>query len=179
MSAIITKTINILHNNYVLVELYTVEIIKYFKLLQTLYDENEDGERLNNWATLNRYTLNMLSKKKRLISVYGVHKPHQLLWFVLKDRNDYPLRVIHTILSKFPRSLHRPIIIEVGICLPRRDKPPMPIWNFQKPNWGDYNRYMEDNIKCIEPIPENFKRFQQQNQKKICHIFDLFVEKHF
>lgn len=81
------------------------------------------------------------------------------LCFVSIDKNDQPIRVSRAILQKFPKSQHKPVVIDIGISLPRINKPAIPRWNLQKERWSDYTKYIKDNINRIPPFPENYLRF--------------------
>lgn len=89
--------------------------------------ENEDGEWLFRRATLHR--LHLLYDAKQggtfVSGRWGTATTPDLC-FVTTDCHDQPLRTSHTILHTFPRTQHKPIAINIGLRLPRIDKPPMP-----------------------------------------------------
>jgi len=122
--------------------------------------ENEDGEQLCRWATLHR--LHLLYDAKQggtfISGRWGTETTPDLC-FVTTDCHDQPLRASRTILHNFPRTQHKPIAIDIGLHLPRIDKPLMPRWNLRKANWDAYTNYMEKNINRIPPLPENYPRF--------------------
>jgi len=82
-----------------------------------------------------------------------------VLCFVTKETLDHPLQARKTILQKFPKSQHRPVVLDVGINLLKINKPELPRWNIHKADWEKFKQFIEENINRIDPIPENYRRF--------------------
>ncbi|XP_008180117.1 uncharacterized protein LOC103308475 [Acyrthosiphon pisum] len=82
--------------------------------------ENEDGERLFSWATLNR--LHLLYDAKQggtfVFGRWGIATTPDLC-FVTTYFRDQPIRTSGTILHNFPRTQHKPVAIDIGLHLPR------------------------------------------------------------
>lgn len=122
--------------------------------------ENEDGATLSRWAALQRLHLVYDAKQGGTFESgrWGTTTSPDLC-FVTRDKDDQPLRVSRQILPKFPKSQHKPVVIDIGVNFPRINNPEMPRWNLRKARWADYTKYMEENINRIPPIPENYSRF--------------------
>lgn len=123
-------------------------------------EEDENGEKLVNWANLNHTYLIYDAKQGGTFNSgrWGTTTSPDLC-FVTKNELDQPFQVRRTILNKFPKSQHCPIVVEVGINLPRFNKPELPRWNIRKANWDSFSKYIEDNINRIEPVQGNYTRF--------------------
>lgn len=81
------------------------------------------------------------------------------LVFVTKDANHKPLAASREVLTDFPNSQHRPIIITTGIQIIRTEAIPQPRWNFKKANWEEYTSHIERTCQRIPPSSENITRF--------------------
>ncbi|VVC34569.1 Endonuclease/exonuclease/phosphatase [Cinara cedri] len=81
------------------------------------------------------------------------------LCFVTRDNDNQPLRVSRQILPKFPKSQHKPVVIDIGVNFPRINNPEMPRWNLRKARWVDFTKYMKENINRIPPTPKTYSRF--------------------
>lgn len=104
-------------------------------------NENEDGGKLTSWAAVNRLHLVYDAKQGGTFESgrWGTTTSPDLC-FVSIDKNDQPIRVSRAILQKFPKSQHKPVVIDTGISLPRINKPAIPGWNLRKARWSDYTK---------------------------------------
>ncbi|KAF0699141.1 Uncharacterized protein FWK35_00035076, partial [Aphis craccivora] len=69
-------------------------------------------------------------------------------------KNRIAIPVYRTVLNNFPRSQHRPILINVGIQISIK-----PRWNFRKANWHTFAKSIDANIRWIKPTTNNYDRF--------------------
>lgn len=63
------------------------------------------------------------------------------------------------VLSDFPHSQHRPIILEYGLQIPTVQSIPKPRWNFKKANWTAYAKELDHIVQYIPPTSSNYDRF--------------------
>jgi hypothetical protein len=97
--------------------------------------EDEDGERLVNWSQINRTFLIYDAKQGGTFDSGGwgtTTSPD--LCFATSDETGQPLVTTHIILNKFPKSQHRPVVLDIGITYPRIKKPELPRWNLREAN---------------------------------------------
>ena len=81
------------------------------------------------------------------------------LIFVTKDTNYKPLAASREVLTDFPNSQHRPIVITTGTQIIRTEAIPKPRWNFRKANWESYTSQIERTCQRIPPSVDNITRF--------------------
>lgn len=124
------------------------------------HGRDEDGERLVNWSHLNHTHLLYDAKQGGTFKSgrWGTSTNPDLC-FVTSDKSSQPLQAKRTIQNLFPKSQHRPVIVDIGIHLPRINKPELPRWNLRKANWDKYTKYVEENINRINPTTINYTRF--------------------
>lgn len=129
---------------------------------------NDDGERLSTWESVNNAQLIYDAKQGGTFESgrWGTATSPDLC-FVSKDNSDKPLRINRKLGRRFPKSQHRPAIVEVGVVLPRIKKPAMQRWNVRKADWNIFRAYIEENVNRIEPSPKNYERFVKL--AKPCH----------
>lgn len=94
------------------------------------------------------------SRRQRKENVPFKNPPY--LCFVSSDEKGFPLQTAREVMSSFPNSQHRPVIIEVGLSIPIITSTQRPRWNFRKANW---NKYADAAIRFISPAPTNYNRF--------------------
>lgn len=70
-----------------------------------------------------------------------------------------PLSAFKSILNGFPHSQHRPVLLEIGLCIPFVLSFPGPRWNFSKADWDKYRKRTDSIVRWIEPIHSNYGRF--------------------
>lgn len=78
---------------------------------------------------------------------------------VSKDTNHIALQAHRTVLNNFPRSQHRPILVNVGIQIPIGKTIQKPRWNFRKADLNNVKKSLDSNIRWIQPTMNNYDRF--------------------
>ena len=63
------------------------------------------------------------------------------------------------VLTNFPRSQYRPVVVSTGIRIPNLKSNPKPRWNFRKANWEDYKKEIDKTCRRIPPTAQNIPRF--------------------
>jgi hypothetical protein len=63
------------------------------------------------------------------------------------------------ILSDFPRSQNRPVLIETGTKIPLITSYPRPRWNLQKANWKAFSQDLDKCLGWIPPNKSNYERY--------------------
>jgi len=109
--------------------------------------DNTDEEMLSNWVNINHIYFIYDAKQASTFNserLGTTSSPN--LYFVTKDHNGTSRNVKHQITNKVPKNQHRPIILDVGLALPRINRPEMKGWNLCKANWVVYSKYVEENI---------------------------------
>ncbi|KAL4096724.1 hypothetical protein QTP88_021619 [Uroleucon formosanum] len=89
----------------------------------------------------------------------AVHNPD--LCFVSKDEEGNSLELHRNVLTDFPHSQHRPVVIEIGIDIHYINSIPKPRWNFQKANWPAFTKTLDDSVRWIPPTNENYHCFSK------------------
>jgi|UniRef100_A0A2S2QZI9 hypothetical protein len=122
--------------------------------------EDEDGEMLVNWSHLNHtHLLNDAKQEGTFKSGRWGTYTNPDLCFVTSDKSNQPLQTKRTIQNLFPKSQHRPVIVDIGINLPKINKPEISRWNLRKANWDKYTKYEGENINRINPTTINYTTF--------------------
>lgn len=125
------------------------------------YGSNDsNGESLVEWASNNELHL-VHEPKDRGTFHSRVHRRdyNPDLCFVSADSEGFPLHVTRKVLSSFPNSQHRPVILEVGIRIPLIASVPRPRWNFRKADWNSLKEQLDAAIRFIPPLVKNYERF--------------------
>lgn len=121
---------------------------------------DENGESIANWASINElHLVHDLKAKGTFFSRVHRRDYNPDLCFVSTDEEGSPLCVTRKVLSAFPNSQHRPVIIEIGMSIPIINSIPRPRWNFQKANWTKYQEKIDASVRFIPPDPKNYDRF--------------------
>lgn len=122
-------------------------------------DNNEDGERVVDWAERNNLYLLYDAKQKPSFHSGRWNRGYNPdLTFISTDiTNSSNAR--RDVLDHFPKSQHRPIIITLGTTIPIINSLPLPRWNFKKAKWDLFGQQLEDDIRHIQPKVENYERF--------------------
>lgn len=81
------------------------------------------------------------------------------LCFVSSDQQGYSLPAVRKVLTNFPHSQHRPVLLEVGTQIPIIRSTPFPRWNFDKANWDTFSADLDSSIRWIPPVTNNYCRF--------------------
>lgn len=85
------------------------------------------------------------------------HEPD--LCFVTRNEKYIPLATSKKVLTSFPRSQHRPIIVEIGTKIHLVDSKQKPRWNFQKANWEEFAKLADAAIRFVPCHTNNYQRF--------------------
>lgn len=121
---------------------------------------NQDGEEVSKWAeTQNTFLIYDPKDRGTFHSARWGRDYSPDLCFVTKDVLNKPLRCNKKVLSDFPRSQHRPVLLNVGTQIPLIRSIPKPRWNFGKADWESFTSELEFNIQWIPPKAENYGRF--------------------
>lgn len=123
-------------------------------------DNDSNGEFIVDWSLRNdlHLTLDAKDHQKFHSRIWdGVYNPD--LCFVSTDEFGNALPSIRNVYHRFPKSQHRPVILQVGIQIPMIKSMPVARWNFTKANWTKYRESIEKNIRWFKPEVDNFKRF--------------------
>lgn len=81
------------------------------------------------------------------------------LCFVTRDDLRQSLHANRKVLNDFPRSQHRPVMVNIGIQILITKSIQKPRWNFQKANWEEYRNRLDDDIRWIKSVSTNYDRF--------------------
>lgn len=120
---------------------------------------NEDGERLVNWAEDHNIHLVFDAKERGSFRSAAWKRDYNPDLCFVTTKDNRPMKCHRRILSDFPHSQHRPAIIEVGIKIPLISSFPRPRWNFRKANWPDFSRDLDKCIRWIPPRHTCYSRF--------------------
>ncbi|KAL4141349.1 hypothetical protein QTP88_004004 [Uroleucon formosanum] len=125
------------------------------------YDNNDlNGESILEWMDREDVSLLFDAKDKGTFRSGRWQKDYNPdLCFVTRDELRRPLYANRKVLNDFPRSQHRPVIANIGIQIPITKSIQKPRWNFQKANWEEYRKRLDDNIRWIKPESINYGRF--------------------
>ena len=119
-----------------------------------------NGESLTSWAEINNVHLVFDVKDRGTFkSAAWKQEYNPDLCFVTSNNNLLPLATSRRVLSDFPKSQHRPVLLEVGTKIPLVNSTPRPRWNFQKAKWDDFKENLEKTLGWIPPISKNYERF--------------------
>jgi len=123
-------------------------------------DNDENCEKIYEWSSHNNLYLVFDAKEIGTIHSGRWNKGYNPdLCFVTRDSEHRPLGTIRTVLPAFPRSQHRPVILNIGLQVPIIPSIPKPRWNFQKGNWANFKLQLDNDIRWIPPVPQNYSRF--------------------
>jgi hypothetical protein len=120
---------------------------------------NEDGERLVNWAEDHNIHLVFDAKERGSFRSAAWKRDYNPDLCFVSTTDNKPVACNRRILTDFPHSQHRPAIIEVGIRIPLISSFPRPRWNFQKANWPAFSGDLDKCLGWIPPRACNYSRF--------------------
>jgi hypothetical protein len=125
------------------------------------YAENdENGRSLVTWMEMNHFHLVFDAKDtKSFHSARWRRDYNPDLCIVSQDSEYKPLGTTRSVLHSFPRSQHRPVILDVGIQIPLSMTIQKPRWNFQKANWNEFSQQVDRNLRWVSPSVFNYHRF--------------------
>lgn len=124
------------------------------------YSNNDtDGENVVNWMTREDFSLLYdATDPKTFRSARWRRSYTPDLGFISKDADGNVMPATRRILSGFPNSQHRPVVVNIGLQLPiiRADR--KNCWNFTKANWEMFSSEIERTINRIPPISSSYCR---------------------
>lgn len=121
---------------------------------------DENGNKLTEWAEA--YNLTQLYDPKDRGTFHSARWNQDYspdLCFASSNFITPVPRIRRQVLQDFPHSQHRPVIYKIGIQIPVIHSTPRPRWNFQKADWKTYAKYIDANIRWVQPEPQNYSRF--------------------
>jgi hypothetical protein len=122
--------------------------------------DDHNGTGLVAWAEANNLSLVFDSKDASTFHSARWRRGYSPdLCFCSCDRSCKPIMAGRKVLSAFPHSQHRPVLVAVGIQIPLVRSFPRPRWNFNKANWEAFTSSLENNIRFIPPSAGNYDRF--------------------
>jgi len=121
---------------------------------------NNNSEILYNW--MDSENMHLLSNAKGRITFHSdrwnrSYNPDVCI--VSKNKNLIAIQAYRTVLNNFPRSQHRPILINVSIQILIVKTIQKPRWNFRKADWHTFTKSVDSNIIWIKPTTNNHDRF--------------------
>lgn len=123
-------------------------------------DNNENCETIYEWSSNNNLHLIYDAKEIRTFHSGRWNKGYNPdLCFITRDSEHRPLCTNRIVLSTFPRSQHRPVILNISLQVPIIFSIPKPRWNFRKGDWDNFKLQLENGIRWIPPVPKNFSLF--------------------
>lgn len=122
---------------------------------------NQDGDKLVEWMEAqNLYLIHDSKQRGSFHSARWKKDTNPDLCFVTTDQGGGPaIQMQRRILTNFPKSQHRPALIETGFKIPQVESLAKPRWNFNKARWKDFTRTLDDSVRWIPPTIENYERF--------------------
>ncbi|KAL4107168.1 hypothetical protein QTP88_017552 [Uroleucon formosanum] len=125
------------------------------------YDNSDlNGESILEWMDREDASLLFNAKDKGTFRSSRWQKDYNPdLCFVTRDDLRRPLHANRKVLNDFPRSQHRPVMANIGIQIPITKSIQKPRWNFQKANWEEYRKILDDDIRWKKPVSTNYDRF--------------------
>jgi len=123
---------------------------------------NNAGEEVSQWASqTNMQLIYSPNDRRTFFSARWRREYNPDLIFVTRDENQRPLPTYRQVLSDFPNSQHRPILITIGHRIPLSQSLPLPRWNFRKARWNDFSKYIDEICRRIPATGENMTRFNK------------------
>ncbi|KAI5720173.1 hypothetical protein M8J77_002972 [Diaphorina citri] len=125
------------------------------------YQQNDDnGEDVVRWSEAHNHHLIFDAKDHGTFRSAAWRQEYNPdLSFVSSNENNQPLPTSRSVIPIFPRSQHRPILLDIGISVPLITSFPSPRWNFKKANWKEFAVSLDKTLGWIPPESKNLKRF--------------------
>ncbi|KAI5732229.1 hypothetical protein M8J77_023660 [Diaphorina citri] len=123
-------------------------------------NNDENGELLTSWSELNNTYLLFDAKDNPTSHSAAWNRGYNPdLCFVSTNEHNQPLHALRIVLSNFPRSQHRIVIVDIGISIPLVISYPRPRWNFKKADWKSFAQKLDKCLGWIPPTSKNYNRF--------------------
>lgn len=125
------------------------------------YSSNDmNGTRLAEWCeSLDLFLVFDAKDRASFFSARWQQSYNPDLCFVSRDELDRPMPTTRTVLKAFPRSQHRPIMVEIGTKIKFADSKQKPRWNFNKADWKQFTERVDAAIRFIPCEIRNYNRF--------------------
>jgi hypothetical protein len=119
------------------------------------YDHNDiDGNLIHEWMTLNH------PKDKGTFRSARWNKDYiPDLSIVTRAAEDDITVYTRVIVDGFPRSQHRPVLLQYGARIPLTESIPKPRWNFTRANWETFATDIDHFIQLIPACSSAYNRF--------------------
>lgn len=117
--------------------------------VQWLYDSSDqNGISLQEWMEINNLHLVFDAKDNKTFHSARWNRDYNPDLCIVSMDNDYkPLQTSRKVLKSFPRSQHRPSILNIGVQIPLVSSIPKPRWNFQKANWSKFSKLVDSTLR--------------------------------
>lgn len=130
---------------------------------------------LVNWSELNNTYLVFAAKDHATFHSAAWKQDYNpdLCFVPVNEANNRPLPASRKVIFNFPRSQHRPVIVEIGLSIPIVTSYPRPRWNFMKADWKKYSENLDKVLGWIPPLSENYDRLCKaiiQNQNQVWNL---------
>jgi hypothetical protein len=121
---------------------------------------DSDGNRLMEWMTL--YKMHLIYHPKdigtfRFARWQKDYTPN--LSMMTQESAEEDITTTRHIISNFPRSQHRPVIIHFGMRIPLMNSVPKPRWNFLRADWKVFADDLDHVIQFIPVRSNSYERF--------------------
>lgn len=125
------------------------------------YDQNDiNGNSVNEWINTNNHELVFNIKDRGTFKSARWNKNYNPdLCVVSRDPNCVQSLANRTVLSGFPHSQHRPVLLRYGLEIPLIQSIPRPRWNFFKGKWTMFASLLDNELKSIVPSVNNYINF--------------------
>ena len=124
------------------------------------YDRSDwEGVSLSDWMNNNGLSLIFNAKNKKTFhsNVHNTETNPDLCFVSETFQQNNAAKI--SVLSNFPRSQHRPIIISLGSSIHIVRSLDKPRWNFLKANWDSFGEELDHVVQFIPPSIDNYQRF--------------------
>ena len=122
------------------------------------YNVNDvNGEILSDWMTTNN--LNLIYSSDDRGTFFSARWQREYTPDLCIVSNNASDMVRRHVMSSFPHSQHRPVVIDYGLQIPIIRGLPRPRWNFSKADWVGYSTYLDNVVQYIEPCVNMCDRF--------------------
>lgn len=123
-------------------------------------ETDNNGEHLLGWAEQHNLHLVFDAKERNTFKSRTWNtESNPDLAFVSTNEKCQPLPMSRCVLKEFPKSQHRPVILEMGIQIPIIKSFPKPRWNFQKADWNSFKADLDKCLGWVPPVAANYNRF--------------------